>query len=235
MSRGFVKLHRGWEDSAHFRKEAYCERAAWAWLLSNAAWKDTHRRTSKGLVEVKRGELHVSLRQLGKVWGWSKGKVERFISVLETAHSVTQRTGQGGRILTICNFNKYQSRPEDDGTVNGTQSGTQTGQRRDTQEESKEDKEDKKGGADAPYAFVGKVIRLKPSDYDAWRTAYSNLDLRAELQSRDDWLATQSEDRRRNWFVPTSNYLAGRNREANAETQRMAANGYGPGHSGIPI
>ena len=65
------------------------------------------------------------------------------------------------------------------------------------------------------YAFAGKVIRLTPDDHAAWRRAYPAVDLAAELQSRDDWLATEADDDiRRKWFISTSNHLRRLNREA---------------------
>mgnify|MGYP000418639250 CR=1 FL=1 len=147
---GWIKLHRGWHDSDLFKDSAYCERSAWLWLISNAAWKDTVRRGSRGqVIPIKRGQLHVSLRALAAVFNWSKNRVDRFLNALETGTMVERETGQSGCILTICNYEKYQS---EDGAIrdtNGTRTGTQAGHKRDTQEEGKEIKEDKKGSASA--------------------------------------------------------------------------------------
>ena len=68
------------------------------------------------------------------------------------------------------------------------------------------------------YAFDGTVIRLNWRDYSRWADAYRAIpDIRALLQSRDDWLATRPEGEQRNWFVSTSNYLAKQNAGALAE------------------
>lgn len=68
------------------------------------------------------------------------------------------------------------------------------------------------------YAFAGNVIRLTWRDYTKWSEAYRAIpDLRGALQSRDDWLATQDEGKRRNWFISTSNWLVKRNEQALAE------------------
>ena len=82
-----------------------------------------------------------------------------------------------------------------------------------TYTEKKESKE-----AQAPdYAFAGEVVRLKPADFQRWQRSYAKLDLMAELQSRDDWLATQPEPERKNWFHSTSAWL--RKRHTEAETK----------------
>lgn len=66
------------------------------------------------------------------------------------------------------------------------------------------------------YAFYGKVIRLTWEDFGRWSNGYANLDLRAKLQQRDDWYSTTGESPK-NWFVRTSNWLAGENSRAAAK------------------
>jgi hypothetical protein len=63
-----------------------------------------------------------------------------------------------------------------------------------------------KGG----FAFSGEVIRLNQRDFDRWQRSFSDIDLRAALQSRDDWLSRQPEPDRKRWFNSTSNWLAKR-------------------------
>lgn len=218
---GYIKLHRRWHEGPNFREKTYCERAAWVWLLSNAAWKDTVRYSAKGdRIAITRGQIHVSLRSLGTAWGWSKGKVERFLSRLETETAITQNSGQSGNVITICNYDKYQSRDDDARDGLGTQDGTVAGQSRDTQEESKEYKEEKNNIPAGPveYAFCGQVVRLKPDAFANWQKNFPDLDLAAALQSRDDWLSTEADDAtKRRWFISTSNWLASKQREASAE------------------
>ena len=71
-----------------------------------------------------------------------------------------------------------------------------------------------KGGAE--YAFAGRVIRLTRTDFQSWKDAYSHLDLPAELQSRDAWLA-DNPDAQRRWFASTAAWLANRNAKRKAE------------------
>lgn len=76
------------------------------------------------------------------------------------------------------------------------------------------------------YAFEGKTIRLSAVDYERWRTAYPNLDLRAELQGLDDYY---SATRVRDWFARCSAALAKRHREsAAARKVEAASHGAGP-------
>ena len=80
------------------------------------------------------------------------------------------------------------------------------------------------------YAFAGRVIRLKECDFTRWSEAFQAIpDLRALLQSRDDWLATEvSEKDQRHWFTSTSNYLANQNTRFLAEQAASQADEYDP-------
>ena len=204
---GFIKLFRGWAANPVFKEATYCQRAAWVWLLENAAWKDTQRRDPHGnIIDIKRGQIHASSRSLATAWGWSKNKADRFLRDLEKCQMVDRRTDQHGCTLTICNYEKYQGERD----RGGPQDGTVSDQSRTTQEEGKEDKEQKN------YAFAGRVVRLTFSDFRRWQNAYPDLDLRAQLTARDDWLTGQPENDRKRWFQSTSSWLARQQQDAAA-------------------
>lgn len=144
---GYIKLYRGWHDSPQFTKEPYCERAAWCWLLTNAAWKDATRRNHKGeIVAVQRGQFHTSLRVLSAEWQWSIKRVRTFLKVLEKCEAIGTIGAHGGTTITICKYEEYQSSGHDAGTRDGTlraQSGH-------IQEEGKEKKEERNDAAASP-------------------------------------------------------------------------------------
>lgn len=137
---GWVRIHRGWRDSDVFGSEGpFSEREAWLWLIENVAWKAMTRTNGKGeRVRIERGQIHLSLRQLEKVWGWGKNKIARFLQRLEN-HGMISGTasGQSGHIVTLCNYTKYQDERDSRDGLDGTASG----QSRDTQEEGKEGEE----------------------------------------------------------------------------------------------
>lgn len=138
--RGYVKVHRGWEASPDFRNEAYCERAAWLWLLSNAAYRPTIRVGGKGDdIAIEEGQIHVSDRSLASVWGWDKKRVRRFLARLERSKTVTSKRTANGTILTIENWAKYQVGEPTEGPTEGPTRD----QRGTTHKERKEGKERK--------------------------------------------------------------------------------------------
>jgi hypothetical protein len=137
---GYIRLHRGWHDSRQFTQEPYCERAAWCWLLTNAAWKDTTQRNHRGeVVAVGRGQYRTSLRALAAEWQWSIKRVRTFLNVLEKCGSIGTHGAQSGTVITICKYNEYQSGGHEAGTQEGSH-GARSGH---TKEEGKERKEEK--------------------------------------------------------------------------------------------
>lgn len=206
---GFIKLHRGWRDTDGLTASSvFSEHEAWLWLLENAAWKDMSRRSAKGEeIAVQRGQVHVSLGSLSSSWGWSKKRVRTFLDRLTKVSKVGTVKSQSGTHLTILNYCKYQ----DNGHSLAADQGTAGAQPGHTQEEGKERKEDNHGG---DYAFEGRVIRLSKADFKRWEQAYHLIDIKAALQSRDDWIHSQPDAQRKRWFQSTSNYLAKLQQEA---------------------
>lgn len=219
---GYIKLWRGWRDTDGLTPSTvYSDWEAWLWLLENATWKETSRWNKKGEeIILQPGQIHVSLRSLSSAWGWSKSKVERFLARLERVKKAGQQTGQSGIILSIENWDKYQSTE----TATGTASETAAGQPRDTQEEGKEGKKEES----IDYRFSGRVIKLTGTDFDKWQSSYSAVDLSAVLQSRDDWLANEAPpEQRKRWFTSTSNWLASKQQQALA-ADRVVERSDGP-------
>jgi hypothetical protein len=116
---GYVAMSRDWQDHDLFAGDEYSRRDAWAWLISQAAWKPTTARVKGAKVELVRGELCFSQRFLAEKWGWSKSRVDRFITLLRDEGMIETRSkigattdhpaGQGQSIISICNYAKYQS------------------------------------------------------------------------------------------------------------------------------
>jgi hypothetical protein len=79
--------------------------------------------------------------------------------------------------------------------------------------------------ADAPnkqYAFEGKIIKLKQKDFDAWKLAYPDLNLRAELLQRDIWLQAQPPEEQKKWFLSTSQFFIKQNERRKAQNADIA-------------
>lgn len=112
MEKGFIKLHRKffsnelWKEARTFSS---CE--AWLDLIQSARFDATPRTESIGGREVSygRGQYPASIRFLAKKWMWSDRKVRTFLDYLKKRKMITTDSQQGQNIITLCNFDQYNS------------------------------------------------------------------------------------------------------------------------------
>lgn len=183
---GHVALHRSAFDHPLLRDAERFK--AWFWLVAHAAWKPKRHDVHGKILKVQRGQISVSVRQLGEAWGWSKSSVERFLTRLKTETMIETETGTGRLLITICNYEKYQEVGGKTGTPRGTRNGTRAGQQRDIKEEGN------KGIREEANASSGARARSIPPDFVPTLTdrAQAQADLlgserfKAELQQFRD-------------------------------------------------
>lgn len=92
------------------------------WLLSDAAWKPKGSPTRFGSIHNERAQLSTTHRQLAKDWGWSKGKVGRWLAELvrdgtilvelarcgaEPRAETKPQTGYPRTLITLVNYDKF--------------------------------------------------------------------------------------------------------------------------------
>lgn len=140
---GWIKIHRDLKDHWIFANAEYLK--AWIQLLMMANHKTKKWLVQDQMVLIKRGELITSLAELAKQWGWSRGKVRRYITMLENDTMVVRKSTHLWTHLTICNYATYQDLRPTDSTTDGQQTVQLTDSKRDNQRtQLKKDKKDKK-------------------------------------------------------------------------------------------
>ena len=192
---GFYLMHRGWQDQPLFGNDAFDRRSAFVWLIENANFADKDINVNGKTITVKRGQICASLRFMAKAWKWDLAKVCRFIKRAEVEKIIDTTTDTGQTIITICNYEKYQTPKREADTP----SDTPARQQRDSSETKY--KEGKEGKENTHYAFSGRTIKLTGRDLEGWRKRYSGVpDLEAALGAMDDWISDQPETERDKWF-----------------------------------
>jgi len=131
MSVGYVKLYRALSESDLWLAEPFTKGQAWVDLILAANFRDRVAYISGQEIPVNRGQLAWSEVTLSKRWKWSRGKVRRFLKLLKNDAKITQQSEQYTSLITICNYEKFQT----DGTAGGTGYGTPNGTPNGTQEE----------------------------------------------------------------------------------------------------
>lgn len=106
-----------------FAGEPYSKHAAWLWLIANAAWKPRRFKAPSvnAMIELERGQVLAARHYLADKWQWSEKKVRNFLAFLLSQKMIEmgQSKGRFANIVTICNYDKYQTANSDKGQLNG--------------------------------------------------------------------------------------------------------------------
>lgn len=105
---GYIKLPRKMFES-DLRDKRLCRLAAWQFMICKAAWKDGQAISGNQVIEIKRGQFVTSYRYLSAEFGWSLGGTQRFIKTIRERYMIDTQTDTGSLVITICNYEKYQS------------------------------------------------------------------------------------------------------------------------------
>ena len=98
---------------------------AWVDLLWLASHKKHKKLVGEELVILETGQRDLSVRFLMKRWKWNSRKVQKFLNLLEKDGMISTDVGTGQTIVTICNYETYQTDWRKVGTQVGTQVGTE--------------------------------------------------------------------------------------------------------------
>lgn len=140
---GFIKIYRAIRKHWIFQRADYY--LAWSILLMEAAYKEDKKIVGSTLVNLKRGQLIGSVRYLKKAFGWkSNDKVSRFVALLESDGMIRTENGQGITVITVCNYDTYNTPEKLKRTATGQKqddNGTLTGQKQDETKKYKKEEE----------------------------------------------------------------------------------------------
>jgi len=94
----------------------------WAFLLDNAAWRDnTDVRFENARLNIMRGQIAVSERYLATGFCCDRQVIRRVLDALQTDHMITREKTSAATIITICNYELYQSLDQDEKPTEPTQ------------------------------------------------------------------------------------------------------------------
>lgn len=178
----FIKLNRKLLYSDTFSNPVTLK--VWIWLLLKATWKERVTSTPNGRgyidVKIKRGELIFGRKIVSEDLGISASALYRQIQKLKDMGNITIQPNTHYSIITICNYESYQStntdyeQPIGQPTIQATGQpiGQHTIQQTDTTKEGKEYKEGKEGEESKENIFDKKEI-YNPPTFPTWRKEVS--------------------------------------------------------------
>ena len=106
---GWISLHRQIQKGWLWEEKPFTKGQAWIDLLLEANYKDKTVPIGNELVEIKRGQKLWSILDMSERWGWSRKKVSNFLNLLQTDGMIEQKRTTKYTILTIVNYDFYQS------------------------------------------------------------------------------------------------------------------------------
>jgi hypothetical protein len=119
-NKGWVKFHR--EQFNHWiSKKPFCDGYAWTYLYSRANFKKSMINFRNEYIEVMRGQFLTSKLQLQEIFGWTYRHVENFLLALKNDENIIYRTTNRYIIITIINYEIYQSDDEQNDKQNDKQ------------------------------------------------------------------------------------------------------------------
>lgn len=125
----YIKLYRKSMENEIFQELPYDRWHAFEFLLLSARRFPTVKVFKGKQINLEVGQLIYGESNLAEKWGWSRGKVRRFLDLLESLGMITKVGTPCGTLITIENYTKYQcdetANGTSDGTANGTTDGTQ--------------------------------------------------------------------------------------------------------------
>lgn len=131
-SDGYIKLYRSIKKNFVWKDKPFTKGQAWIDLLMDARF-DNGGYFKRGIwIPLERGQIGKAETTLADEWGWSRGKVRRFLESLKTERMVTLKQDNKTTIITICNYDIFQGKENIDGTPNSTADDTPNGHQTDT-------------------------------------------------------------------------------------------------------
>ena len=145
-NKGWVKFHRV-QFSNWISKKPFCDGYAWTYLYTQANHKKGMVNFRNEYIKIERGQFLTSKLKLQRIFGWTYRHVENFLLALKNDENITYRTTNRYIVITIVNYDIYQSYAEQNDEQNDEQSKNRLGtdyKRGNTNKNEENDKNEKK-------------------------------------------------------------------------------------------
>ena len=107
-NKTYIKLYRKVMDNAIFLELPYDRWHAFEFLILKARRFPTVTILKGKPIKLEVGQLICGEDKLASKWGWSRGKVKRYLDMLENLGMIKKNGTPYGTLITIENYTKYQ-------------------------------------------------------------------------------------------------------------------------------
>ncbi len=107
--QGWMKLYRQVMENYLWLIKPFSKGQAWVDLLLLTNHKKAIITIKNGLnIPIERGECGYSVLALADRWGWSRGKVNRFLKELQKQKMIQQKIVSNHSVIKLLNYEFYQ-------------------------------------------------------------------------------------------------------------------------------
>ncbi len=117
---GWMKLYRQIKDHKMWLDKPFSRGQAWLDILLNTSYGASSFWARGICIQIKPGQCSMSVLNMAERWGWSRGKVSRFLLYLENEHQIKQQKNNVTTLITVLNWDKYQDKGQQNGHQNDT-------------------------------------------------------------------------------------------------------------------
>lgn len=118
MENSWIRLHRKLMDDPLYFAEPFSKMQAWIDLLLLANFADRVTFIRGNRVTIKRGQVAYSREWFSGRWRWSRGKIDRFLDMLERENMIGRQKSAVITCISILNYDAYQDNGSTDRSVN---------------------------------------------------------------------------------------------------------------------
>lgn len=118
MENSWIRLHRKLMDDPLYFAEPFSKMQAWIDLLLLANFADRVTFIRGNRVTIKRGQVAYSREWFSGRWRWSRGKIDRFLDMLERENMIGRQKSAVITCISILNYDTYQDNGSTDRSVN---------------------------------------------------------------------------------------------------------------------
>jgi hypothetical protein len=137
IDTGWVKVYRKITDKGYYKKSQYVH--LWLHLLLKASHNEKEFMWNGKIEKLLPGQFVTGRKQLSFETGISETTIERILDLLETEQQIGQQKTNKYRLLTVLNWNEYQTTGQQNGQP-ADNKRTTDGQQADTFKNIKNDK-----------------------------------------------------------------------------------------------
>jgi hypothetical protein len=200
MAEGWISLHRKILGNELWDEKPFDKAHAWVDMLLLANFRDSSFWVRHQEVKVNRGQMAWSEVSLADRWGWSRGKVRRFLHWLETAHQIAQHKSNLTSLITIVKYEEYQGRDTADKTANRTTDGTAGSTHKNkVNKVNKENNEPVEPFALSDHSMIlnDKTVFIVPvSNVLEWQILFPGVDVPQQLRAMSAWCMAHTSQRK---------------------------------------